>query len=42
MKNYVLNSFHKAEDIVEMVTNLKDPLLNFETKHMPKDFTTTE
>ena len=42
LKNYVLKNFHKAEDIVEMVTNLKDTLPNFETKHMPKDLTTTE
>ena len=42
LKNYVLKNFHKAEDIVEMVTNLKDPCTNFETKHMPKDLTTTE
>ena len=34
--------FHKAEDIVEMVTNLKYPCTNFETQHMPKDLTTTE
>ena len=42
LKNYVLNNFHKAEDIVEMVTTLKDPFPNFETKHMPKYLTTTE
>ena len=42
LKKYVLNNFHKAEDIVKMVTNLKDLFLNFETKHMPKDLTTTE
>ena len=42
LKNYVLKNFHKAEDIVEMVTNLKDLLPNFETKHIPKDLTTTE
>ena len=30
LKNYVLNNFHKAEDIVEMVTNLKDPFPNFD------------
>ena len=41
-KNYVLKNFHKAEDIVEMVTKLEDPCTNFETKHMPKDLTTTE
>ena len=28
--------------MVEMVTNLKDLCTNFETKHMPKDLTTTE
>ena len=27
---------------MEMVTNLKDPFLNFETKHIPKDLKTTE
>ena len=42
LKNYVLKNFHKAEDIVEMVTNLKDPRTNFETNHMPEDLTTTE
>ena len=42
LKNYVLKNFHKAEDIVEMVTNLKYPCTNFETKHMPKYLTTTE
>ena len=25
-----------------MVTNLKDPFPNFETKHMPQDLTTTK
>ena len=29
LKNYVLKNFHKAEGIVEMVTNLKDPCTNF-------------
>ena len=42
LKNYVLNNFHKAEDIVEMVTNLNDPFPNFETKYMPKEPTKTE
>ena len=41
LKNYVLKNFHKAEDIVEMVKNLKYPLPNFNTNHMPKDLTTT-
>ena len=42
LKNYVLKNFHKAEDIVEIVINLKYPCTNFETKHMPKDLTKTE
>ena len=42
LNNYVLKNCHKAEDIVEMVTNLKYLCTNFETKHMPKDLTTTE
>ena len=42
LKNYVLKNFHKAEEIVEMVTNLKYPFPNFKTNHMPKDLTTTE
>ena len=29
LKNYVLKNFHKAEDIVEMVTDLNDPFPNF-------------
>ena len=40
LENHVLKNFHKAEDIVEMVINLKDLFPNFETKHMPKDLTT--
>ena len=32
LKNCVLKNFHKAEDIVEMVTNLKDLFPNFEIK----------
>ena len=42
LKNYVLKNFHKAEDIVEMLTNLKDPFPNFETEDIPKDLTTIE
>ena len=42
LKNYVLKNFHKAEDIVEMVRNLKDPFPNFETKNIPKDLKTIE
>ena len=40
--HYVLKNFHKADDIVEMVTNLNDPFPKFETKHMPKELTKTE
>ena len=42
LKNYVLKNFHKAEDIVEMVINLKYSCTNFETKHITKDLTTIE
>ena len=42
LKKYVLKNFHKAEDVVEMVTNLNDPLPNLETKNMPKELTKTE
>ena len=42
LKNYVLKKFHKAKDIVEMVTDLNDPFPNFENKHMPKKLTKTE
>ena len=42
LKNYVLKNFHKSEDIVEIVINLKYPCTNFETKNMPKDLTTAE
>ena len=42
LKNYVLENLHKAEDIVEMVTDLNNPFPNFETKHMPKELTKTE
>ena len=42
LKNYVLENLHKAEDIVEMVTDLNNPFPNFEAKHMPKELTKTE
>ena len=39
LKNYALTNFRKAEDIVETITDLKDPVTNFDTKHMPDDQT---
>ena len=42
LKNYALKNYHKAEDIVEMVTDLNDPFPNFENKHMPRELTKTE
>ena len=36
LKNYVLNNFQKAQDIVEVVTDLNDPLTNLMNKHMSK------
>ena len=42
LKNYVLKNFHKAEEIIEMVTDLNDLFPNFETKHMSKELTKTE
>ena len=41
LKNYVLKNFHKAEDIIAMVTDLNDPFPNFENKHMPRERTKT-
>ena len=38
----VLKNFHKTENIVEMVTDLNDPLPKFGTKHMPKERTKKE
>ena len=42
LKNYFLNKFRKAEDIVEIITDLNDPVNNFNTKHMPGDITEKE
>ena len=39
LKNYALTNFRKAEDIVETITDLKDPVTNFDTKHIPDDQT---
>ena len=42
LKNYVLNNFRKAEEILEIITDLNDPVTNFNTKHMPDDLTEKE
>ena len=42
LKNYILKNFQKAEEIVEMVTDLNDMFPNFKNKHMPKELTKTE
>ena len=39
LNNYVLRNFRKAENIVETITNLNDPVTNFDRKHMPDDLT---
>ena len=39
LKNYVMKIFRKAEDIVELITDMNDPVMNFGTKHMPDDLT---
>ena len=42
LKNYVLKNFRKAEEIVQIITDLNDPVANFDTKHMPGDLTEKE
>ena len=32
LKNYVLKNFRKAEDIVERITDINDPVMNFEAQ----------
>ena len=39
LKNYFLNNLIKEEDIVEIITYLKDPVTNVDTKHIPDDLT---
>ena len=39
LKNDVLKKFRKAEDTVEIITDLNNPVTNFDTKHMPDDLT---
>jgi len=42
IKINVLKNFKKAEDIVELIVELKDPTVLFESKHMPVDLTDKE
>jgi len=42
IKNYVLKNFKKAEDIIELIVESKDPTVLFGLKHMPADFTDEE
>ena len=39
LKNYVLKNFRKLENIVEIITDLNDPVTNFDAKNMPDDLT---
>ena len=41
LKNYVLKNFRKADDIVEIIKYLNNPVMKFDTKHMP-DYLTEE
>ena len=42
LKNYFLNDLIKSEDIVEIITDLKGPVTNVDTKHIPDDLTKKE
>ena len=39
LENYFLKNFREAEDIIEQITYLNDPVTNFDTKDMPDDLT---
>ena len=39
LKNCVLKNFRKSEYMVEIITDLNDPVTNLDTKHMPDDIT---
>jgi len=39
IKNYVLKNFKKAEDIIKLIIELKNPTILFESKHMLADLT---
>ena len=42
LKNYFLNDLIKSEDVVEIITDLKGPVTNVDTKHIPDDLTKKE
>ena len=42
LKNCVLKNFRKAEDIVEIIIYLNDPVTNFVTNQIPDDLTEKE
>ena len=39
LKNHVLKNLRKAEDMVEISTDLNNLVINFDTKHIPDDLT---
>ena len=41
-KNYILNNFRHAEDIVCISTDLEYPTMDFQARHIPEDLTEDE
>ena len=42
LKNYALKNLDKADDIIILITDFKDPNNGFESKYLPTDLTTEE
>ena len=42
LKNYTLNNFRKAEDIVQIITDLNNSVTSFDTNQMTDDLTRKE
>ena len=42
LRNYVLKTYKKGEDIIPLVDRLEDPTSDFATRHEPADLTTEE
>ena len=42
LKHYVLKHFHRAEDVIPLITNFENPVDNFEDKYAPADLTTEQ
>ena len=42
LNNYVLKNFRKAEDMVKIITDLKNPVTYIIIKHMPDNLTVKE